>query len=96
MATLGLEKATQTFRQIFDELDADKDGGITWNELESNIGKADPEKARQLMDLADRNRDHRIEFDEFVAFVKVVLKAEGLTFDTLTQANMDHFRQLFH
>ena len=92
---LGLEKATQTFRGLFDDLDSDKDGGITWNELESNIGKSDPEKARQMMDLADANRDNRIEFAEFVDFVKVVLKAESLTLDTMTNEHMDHFRALF-
>ena len=51
---------------IFDGLDANKDGGIVWKELEANIGKTDPDKAAQLMEMADKNQDDKITWDEFI------------------------------
>lgn len=63
--------------------------------MEANIGKTDPDKARQLMDMADKNRDQKIELSEFLEFVEAVMKAEDLTFDKLSQEHMDHFKALF-
>ncbi|KAJ9469517.1 hypothetical protein DIPPA_25003 [Diplonema papillatum] len=92
---IGADAAKQRFRGIFDSLDANKDGGIVWKELEANIGKADPEKARQLMEMADKNQDDKIEYDEFLSFVEVILRAESLTFDKLSEEHMTHFENLF-
>eukprot|EP01060_Flectonema_neradi_P004396 TRINITY_DN1282_c4_g1_i1.p1 TRINITY_DN1282_c4_g1~~TRINITY_DN1282_c4_g1_i1.p1 ORF type:complete len:116 (+),score=25.60 TRINITY_DN1282_c4_g1_i1:49-348(+) len=92
---LGVDKCKTLFKEIFDGLDTNKDGGVVWKELENNIGSVDPEKAKQFMDLADTNKDKRIDFDEFLEFVHMIMKSEDLSMDKLTQDHINHFKKLF-
>ena len=92
---LGTEERKKQFKVIFDSLDANKDGGIVWKELEANTGKTDPDKAAQLMEMADKNQDDKITWDEFLDFVEGVMKQEDLSLDKLSNEHMDHFKALF-
>ena len=91
----GEAAARGHIRDLFDKLDADKDGGLTWNELEENIGKIDPKKAKTMMDLADTDTDDRIDLEEFCEFVTLVLRAEKLSFALLERRHIEHFYELF-
>eukprot|EP00662_Eupelagonemidae_sp_cell21_P020142 gene20142-38801_t len=44
-------------KSIFEVLDADHSGGLSWGELRATIGQYDPKKAEKMMSLADTDGD---------------------------------------
>ena len=95
MTALGSAKAAELLRELFDTIDTNKDGALEWSELEGNVGRADPAKARQLMDCAFGTKDRMIDFESFSEFMEDNLKAEGLSMDTATAEHFDSVRTHF-
>lgn len=64
-----IEASPETLRASFDNLDADKDGLITIKELEDAAPKLGVEvkDIKLMMKAGDKNKDGKIDFDEFKA-----------------------------
>ena len=58
-------------REAFDACDGDGDGALTKVELENLLtsigGQLDDDVVERLMQVADANKDGKIEFEEFIA-----------------------------
>ncbi|CAE7741342.1 phr, partial [Symbiodinium pilosum] len=74
--TGGMPKAVQLKSQIkakFHELDVNKDGCLSFEELTVFLGclstKLTEKEVREIFRTMDRNRDEKVQFDEFVDFI---------------------------
>ncbi|EGG20887.1 EF-hand domain-containing protein [Cavenderia fasciculata] len=63
------EKSRNTLRQMFDKFDHDKDGSINKTELKKGFKDfgldVSDDQIHKMMDIADSNKNHTIEWDEF-------------------------------
>lgn len=67
---LSFRPNTKEMRQVFDKIDLNKDGKISLGELQAlleALGKENPKaEAKEMMQVADTNKDGYIDFSEFM------------------------------
>eukprot|EP00756_Hemistasia_phaeocysticola_P024310 Hpha_TRINITY_DN15941_c5_g1::TRINITY_DN15941_c5_g1_i1::g.71811::m.71811 len=92
---IGRERAVAEIRDIFDMLDADASGSLSWSELRENIGRWDPAKAETMISLADTDGNNEVDWEEFLGFSVKAMQYEDLDLERVTMENIMHFRNLF-
>ena len=56
-------------KDLFHEIDVNNDGMISLAELKVGLKLSSLEEAEELFAMIDDNQDHRISYDEFLAFM---------------------------